>query len=124
MSNTEPLPLPEALAAHLNEFEKRLAQHSKYGTEIWAKDRETFFTILRPQIPRTRCKACGGIGHGVQHKCASNKLIDGLLKNWKGPFKSMWAAIKTANTDRGPRINALSTYKGNQIAEANLLTKA
>ena len=102
----------------------KLLQNKQYGTAVWKSERDAFMTFLRPQIPKTRCKACQGLGHGVQHKCASNKQIDALLKGMKGPFKSMWAAIKTAEVHRGPKMDALSEYKGKAIALANATTKA
>ena len=117
-------PLPEALKTHIEELKTKLMRHPSYNKDVWKCEREVLWTLISSSIPKTRCKACGGIGHGVQHKCSSNKVVSSILKNTGGPFKSMWAAVKNADTNKGKRKNALSKLKSKEIARANVMTKA
>ncbi len=61
----ENAPMPEDLKQHLTAFKNVLAKDQRYGNSVWEDDRKTFFSLIEHSIPKTKCRACGGIGHGV-----------------------------------------------------------
>lgn len=83
-----------------------------------------FRKILWENIAITRCRACQGLCHDVQDHCGMNNRIDKKLKNLNGSMRSMWAAFKNHNSNKGARKEALEEFRTGEIGRNTVIKRA
>lgn len=102
------------------DWQARLDAHAEWGRPALEPDRQAFFQLVSYQVFKGACRACSGFGHDVGDKCATNTRIDARLRHMEGPFKAMWAAIKTATCKKGAREKGLAAYKTKAVVKASI----